>query len=87
MTAKAKGTGLNPLAGLDPHSVRFSEDAAAMAEALVNGAGSFEACARDLLTVLFLRELRRGELQPIQSTAARQTEFLLKRQQVSDEDA
>jgi hypothetical protein len=76
----------NPPAWTDPDALTVFEDAAAMAEALVRGDGSFEDSARDLLSALFLRELSKGELASIQSTAARQTEFLLETQQVSDED-
>jgi hypothetical protein len=63
------------------------EDAAAMAEALVSGDGVFEDSARDLLTALFLRALSKGELASTRSTAARNAEFLLEAEEVSDEDA
>jgi hypothetical protein len=75
------------ISALDPNAVTLIEDAAAMAEAIVDADGPFEDSARDLLTALFLRELSTGELASVRSTAARHTEFLLEAQEVSDEDA
>jgi hypothetical protein len=76
----------NPLAGLGPDALTVFEDVSAMAEALVRGDGAFEDSARDLPTALFLRQLSKDERASIQSTAARQTEFLLQVQKVSDEE-
>ena len=76
----------NPLVGLDPDALTESEDPAAMAEALVRGGGPWEDSARDLLTALFLLELSKDQRASIRATAARQTEFLLEVQKVSDED-
>ena len=57
-----------------------------MAEALVRGGGPWEDSARDLLTALFLLELSKDQRASIRATAARQTEFLLEVEKVSDED-
>jgi hypothetical protein len=65
--------GCNPPAC--PKSAKICEDAPAIVGALIQGEGPGEEWARCHLTALFLHELRAPA--SIQSTAARQTEFLL----------
>jgi hypothetical protein len=51
--------GWNPLAALDPNSPRVFEEAAELAQALINGDSASGSSARDLMAALMIWKVRR----------------------------